>query len=101
MRIMTPCLTPIENNARRDRGFSAIPLAAWPLAFEEGGKHAMTRHFPEGEYSIYVHGHSTGCAFRSEALREVMIISTKLTVRYPDRFLVKLRGAFDKVILDS
>jgi hypothetical protein len=24
-------------------------MAAWPLAFEEGGKQAMRRHFPEGE----------------------------------------------------
>jgi hypothetical protein len=38
-------------------------MAAWPLAFEEGGKEAMRRHFPEGEYSIYVHGHSTGGPF--------------------------------------
>ncbi len=38
-------------------------MAAWPLAFEEGGKEAMKRHFPEGEYSIYVHGHSTGGPF--------------------------------------
>jgi hypothetical protein len=38
-------------------------MAAWPLAFEEGGKEAMLRHFPEGEYSIYVHGHSTGGPF--------------------------------------
>ena len=38
-------------------------MAAWPLAFEEGGKQAMRRHFPEGEFSIYVHGHSTGGPF--------------------------------------
>lgn len=38
-------------------------MAAWPLAFEEGGKEAMRRHFPEGEFSIYVHGHSTGGPF--------------------------------------
>jgi hypothetical protein len=35
-------------------------MAAWPLALEKGGIAAMTKHFPEGEYSIYVHGHSTG-----------------------------------------
>jgi hypothetical protein len=62
---MTPCLTTLENNARRERGLPRYCMAAWPLAFEEGGKHAMTRHFPEGEYSIYVRRHSTGCAFRS------------------------------------
>jgi hypothetical protein len=35
-------------------------MAAWPVAFEEGMRDAMRRHFPEGEYSIYSTGHSTG-----------------------------------------
>ena len=35
-------------------------MAAWPVAFEAGMKDAMRRHFPEGEYSIYLTGHSTG-----------------------------------------
>jgi hypothetical protein len=35
-------------------------MAAWPPAFEEGMKEANRRHFPAAEYSIYVHGHSTG-----------------------------------------
>ena len=35
-------------------------MAAWPLAFEAGGIAAMRKHFPEQEYSIYLHGHSTG-----------------------------------------
>jgi pimeloyl-ACP methyl ester carboxylesterase len=35
-------------------------MAAWPMAFEEGMKDVMRRHFPEGEYSIYLTGHSTG-----------------------------------------
>jgi hypothetical protein len=35
-------------------------MAAWPVAFEEGMKDAMRRHFPAGEYSIYLTGHSTG-----------------------------------------
>ncbi len=35
-------------------------MAAWPVALEEGGKDLMRRHFPETEYSVYVHGHSTG-----------------------------------------
>ena len=35
-------------------------LAAHPMAFEEAGKEMMRRHFPVGEYSIYIHGHSTG-----------------------------------------
>lgn len=35
-------------------------MAAWPMAFEEGMKEVCRRHFPQGDYSIYVHGHSTG-----------------------------------------
>ena len=35
-------------------------MAAWPVAFEAGMKDAMRRHFPPGEYSIYLTGHSTG-----------------------------------------
>ncbi len=35
-------------------------MAAWPVAFEEAMKNVNRRHFPEKEFSIYVHGHSTG-----------------------------------------
>lgn len=35
-------------------------MAAWPLALETGGIAAMNKHFPADEYSIYLHGHSTG-----------------------------------------
>ena len=35
-------------------------MAAWPFAFEAGMKDAMRRHFPAGEFSIYLTGHSTG-----------------------------------------
>ena len=38
-------------------------MAGWPMAFERGGIEAMRRHFPEDEYSIYLHGHSTGGPF--------------------------------------
>ena len=38
-------------------------MAAWPAAFEDGMLEACRRHFPEGEYSVYAHGHSTGGAF--------------------------------------
>jgi hypothetical protein len=38
-------------------------MAGWPIAFEQGGIAAMKKHFPEGEYSIYLHGHSTGGPF--------------------------------------
>ena len=35
-------------------------MAAWPLALEAGGIQAMQKHFPAAEYSVYLHGHSTG-----------------------------------------
>jgi len=35
-------------------------MAGWPMALEIGGVEAMRKHFPEGEFSIYLHGHSTG-----------------------------------------
>ena len=38
-------------------------MAGWPVAFEEGGKALLAKHLPEGEYSIYAHGHSTGGPF--------------------------------------
>jgi hypothetical protein len=38
-------------------------MAGWPVAFEEGARDLMARHFPSAAYSIYVHGHSTGGPF--------------------------------------
>ncbi|MEE8463048.1 MAG: hypothetical protein V3S50_13095 [Acidobacteriota bacterium] len=38
-------------------------MAGWPMAFEEAGRDLMSRHFPQDEYSIYMHGHSTGGPF--------------------------------------
>ena len=38
-------------------------MAGWPAAFETGMKEACKRHFPTNEFSIYVHGHSTGGPF--------------------------------------
>lgn len=35
-------------------------MAAWPLAMERMGVDGMARHFAPGEYSVYIHGHSTG-----------------------------------------
>jgi hypothetical protein len=35
-------------------------MAAWPVAFEEALKETARRQFPEAEFSIYIHGHSTG-----------------------------------------
>jgi hypothetical protein len=37
--------------------------AGWPMAFEEIGKSLMARHLPAAEFSIYIHGHSTGGPF--------------------------------------
>ena len=38
-------------------------MAAWPVAFEDGMLEACRRHFPADEFSVYLHGHSTGGAF--------------------------------------
>jgi hypothetical protein len=38
-------------------------MAGWPVAFDEGAKDLLGRHLPAGEYSIYVHGRSTGGPF--------------------------------------
>lgn len=38
-------------------------MAAWPVAFDDGMVEACRRHFPAGEFSVYLHGHSTGGAF--------------------------------------
>jgi hypothetical protein len=38
-------------------------MAAWPVAFEEGARDMMRRHLPASDYSIYVHGRSTGGPF--------------------------------------
>jgi hypothetical protein len=37
--------------------------ATWPMAFEAIGKSLMARHLPPSEFSIYIHGHSTGGPF--------------------------------------
>lgn len=46
-------------------------MAAWPAAFEEAIKETARRQFPEGEFSIYVHGHSTGGPFAMMASQRV------------------------------
>lgn len=38
-------------------------MAGWPMAFEQGGIAAIRKHFPEGEFTVYLHGHSTGGPF--------------------------------------
>jgi hypothetical protein len=46
-------------------------MAAWPAAFEAALKETARRHFPETEYSVYVHGHSTGGPFAMMATQRV------------------------------
>jgi len=38
-------------------------MAGWEVAFEVGAKEMMSRNLPADEYSIYIHGHSTGGPF--------------------------------------
>ncbi len=38
-------------------------MAAWPLAFEQAMKDICHTYFPADDYSVYVHGHSTGGPF--------------------------------------
>ena len=35
-------------------------MAGWPAAHEAGAREFIRRHLPAAEYSVYVHGHSTG-----------------------------------------
>jgi acetyl esterase/lipase len=59
-------------------------MAGWPVAFEEGMKTAMARHFPVDEYSVFIHGHSTGGPFvhyisqRVENIRGIIGYGTAL-----------------------
>jgi hypothetical protein len=46
-------------------------MAAWPAAFEEAIKQTARRQFPDGEFSIYIHGHSTGGPFAMMASQRV------------------------------
>jgi len=50
-------------------------MAAWPVAFEAAIKQTAFRHFPEGEFSIYIHGHSTGGPFAMMASQRVANIA--------------------------
>lgn len=40
-----------------------LRMAAWPKAIVEAMKDICARHFPPSEWSVYVHGHSTGGPF--------------------------------------
>jgi hypothetical protein len=55
-------------------------MAAWPMAFEEGMKEACRRHFPVGEFSIYVHGHSTGGPYVSMLTQRVPNIAGVIAI---------------------
>ena len=46
-------------------------MAAWPVAFEQAIKETARRHFPDSEFSIYIHGHSTGGPFAMMASQRV------------------------------
>ena len=50
-------------------------MAAWPVAFEQAVKETARRQFPEDEYSIYIHGHSTGGPFAMMASQRVANIA--------------------------
>ena len=50
-------------------------MAAWPVAFEEAIKETARRQFPESDYSIYVHGHSTGGPFAMMASQRIANIA--------------------------
>lgn len=46
-------------------------MAAWPVAFEQAVKETARRQFPENDYSIYIHGHSTGGPFAMMASQRI------------------------------
>ncbi len=54
-------------------------LAGWPAAFEDGMKQACLRHLG-GEFSVFVHGHSTGGPFVSMLSQRVENIRGVLAV---------------------
>ena len=55
-------------------------MAAWPLAFERGMQQACARHFPPDEFSIYVHGHSTGGPYVSMLSQRVANIAGVIAI---------------------
>ncbi len=50
-------------------------MAAWPVAFEEAIKETARRHLPQGDFSIYIHGHSTGGPFAMMATQRIANIA--------------------------
>lgn len=55
-------------------------MASWPAAFEDGMKEACRRHFPASEFSIYVHGHSTGGPYVSMLSQRVANIAGVIAI---------------------
>lgn len=55
-------------------------MAAWPPAFERGMQQACARHFPGDEFSIYVHGHSTGGPYVSMLSQRVPNIAGVIAI---------------------
>lgn len=46
-------------------------MAAWPIVFEMGMQAVCAHYFPPDEYSVYVHGHSTGGPFAHMLLQRI------------------------------
>ncbi|MDC0033940.1 hypothetical protein OAJ57_05215 [Alphaproteobacteria bacterium] len=87
-------------------------LAGWPAAFEEGGKQTMARNFPEDEYSIFIHGHSTGGPFvfmlsqRVPNIAGVMAVENSAFGYINEAKLAKIGslgaiGDFEKVVTET
>lgn len=87
-------------------------MAGWPAAFEEGGIQTMARNLPEDEYSIYVHGHSTGGPFvfmlsqRVPNVAGVMAIENSAFGYINEAKLAKIGslgaiGDFEKVVTET
>jgi hypothetical protein len=55
-------------------------MSSWPKAFEDGMKEACRRHFPASEFSIYVHGHSTGGPYVSMLSQRVPNIAGVIAI---------------------
>jgi hypothetical protein len=87
MKIAQDQYTIIRDTSKRDHYGTLISLAAkqgteffhrmaaWPAAFEEAMKETARRQFPDGEFSIYIHGHSTGGPFAMMASQRIANIA--------------------------
>jgi hypothetical protein len=49
----------------------AARMAAWPGAFDDTMRAACARFFPPGDFSVYLHGHSTGGPLMHNLLQRV------------------------------